>query len=158
VLNSCEFARLDCAPRPCGNGTLSIADWVQTGRYVAGLDTPILVSDCSAAAGFTPAAARGANHPLGRRGNSVRARVVTNIAVEAGQTNSLPILLDAQGDETGITFSLHFDPTLLQFVSASLVGEATNAVLFLVNSNQVAEGRVGLFVGLNVGRTLPPGL
>ena len=29
----------DVAPRPDGDGTLTIADWVQEGRYVAGLDT-----------------------------------------------------------------------------------------------------------------------
>src|SRR5207249_3391694 len=32
----------DVAPRPNGNnnGTVSIADWVQCGRFAAGLDTP----------------------------------------------------------------------------------------------------------------------
>ncbi len=29
----------DVAPRPNGNGTVSIADWVQVGRFAAGLDT-----------------------------------------------------------------------------------------------------------------------
>ena len=30
----------DVAPRPDGDGTLTIADWVQEGRYIVGLDTP----------------------------------------------------------------------------------------------------------------------
>lgn len=30
----------DLAPRPYGNGTVSITDWTQTGRFVIGLDTP----------------------------------------------------------------------------------------------------------------------
>ncbi len=30
----------DVAPRPDGNGVLDVADWVQEGRYVAGLETP----------------------------------------------------------------------------------------------------------------------
>ncbi|MEP7338233.1 MAG: kelch repeat-containing protein [Acidobacteriota bacterium] len=30
----------DVAPRPNGNGSLTISDWVQVGRFVAGLDTP----------------------------------------------------------------------------------------------------------------------
>lgn len=35
----------DVAPRPNGNGNLSIADWVQTGRFAAGVDTPSLGSE-----------------------------------------------------------------------------------------------------------------
>jgi len=30
----------DVAPRPGGNGTLTVADWVQVGRFAIGLDTP----------------------------------------------------------------------------------------------------------------------
>ena len=30
----------DVLPRPAGDGSLNISDWVQVGRYVAGLDTP----------------------------------------------------------------------------------------------------------------------
>jgi hypothetical protein len=30
----------DVAPRPSGNGSVTITDWVQTGRFVAGQDTP----------------------------------------------------------------------------------------------------------------------
>ena len=35
----------DVAPRPNGNGALSIADWVQIGRFAAALDTPALGSE-----------------------------------------------------------------------------------------------------------------
>jgi hypothetical protein len=30
----------DVSPRPAGSGTVTIADWVQIGRFVAGIDTP----------------------------------------------------------------------------------------------------------------------
>ncbi|NBO56677.1 MAG: hypothetical protein EBU84_19260 [Actinobacteria bacterium] len=45
-----DFLKTDCAPRlntdgslRLGNGSLSVADWVQAGRYAAGLDplTPV---------------------------------------------------------------------------------------------------------------------
>ncbi len=37
----------DAAPKPSGNGTISIADWVQVGRYAAGLDLlPSSTCDC----------------------------------------------------------------------------------------------------------------
>jgi hypothetical protein len=35
----------DVAPRPFGNGSLSLADWVQNGRFAAGLDTPTAGSE-----------------------------------------------------------------------------------------------------------------
>lgn len=35
----------DVSPRPTGNGTVSIADWAQIGRFVAGLDTPAAGSE-----------------------------------------------------------------------------------------------------------------
>jgi hypothetical protein len=35
----------DVAPRPDGDGTVSVVDWVQVGRYVAALDTPTNASE-----------------------------------------------------------------------------------------------------------------
>jgi len=37
--NGSEFQRADCAPRSTlGDGAITIADWVQVGRYMTGLD------------------------------------------------------------------------------------------------------------------------
>jgi hypothetical protein len=80
------------------------------------------------------------------------------MAVERGQTNCLQVLLDAQGDENGLTFSLQFDTNLLSYVSARLAGSASAASLFIRNTNQLAQGRVGLFVGLDPDQSLPAGL
>ena len=39
VTNAGEFQRADCAPRATlGDGVLTVSDWVQVGRYAAGLD------------------------------------------------------------------------------------------------------------------------
>ena len=39
VANGIDFQKADCAGRTTlGNGVLSISDWVQVGRYAAGLD------------------------------------------------------------------------------------------------------------------------
>lgn len=35
-----EAFEADVAPRPLGNGRVTIADWVQTGRFAVGIDTP----------------------------------------------------------------------------------------------------------------------
>jgi uncharacterized protein (TIGR03437 family) len=35
----------DVAPRPNGNGSLSLTDWVQTGRFISGADTPAAGSE-----------------------------------------------------------------------------------------------------------------
>ena len=48
----------DVAPRPNGNGSLSIADWVQAGRFAAGLDTTNTASEFQRA-DCAPRAARG---------------------------------------------------------------------------------------------------
>lgn len=46
-----EFERADCAPRgTLGDGQLKVTDWVQVGRYVAGLDDPTPAGGPSVAA------------------------------------------------------------------------------------------------------------
>ena len=50
----------DVAPRPDGNGVVDVADWVQEGRYVAGLDTmPAYPNSIFMAADCAPLATKG---------------------------------------------------------------------------------------------------
>jgi hypothetical protein len=141
--NTCEFIRADCAPRPCGNGSITIADWVQAGRYALGLD--LLVSPCGGPGPDPVPAAQG-----------TRTLAVTNMMIGPGQTNCLQILLNAQGDENAVGFSLNFETNLLTFVSASLGRGASNALLNL-NRNDLSRGRVGLALALPTGQTLAAG-
>jgi len=154
--NACELARADCAPKPCGNGTITVSDWVQAGRYVAQLDSPAATTDCLAGgAGFSPAGGWRAEPSL-PVGQHVRWLTATDIALAPGLTNRLPILMQAQGNEAGISFSLSYDPNLLTLVSADCGPDARNAILHF-NTNRLAQGQIGLILALPTGTAFAAG-
>lgn len=70
----------------------------------------------------------------------------------------LPITLAAQGDEVRLSFSLHFNPAVLQNPTLTLTAEA-EALLpgatVEVNAVDAAEGRVGWSVTLAAGQRMP---
>lgn len=148
-----EFQRADCAPRDQkGDGQISITDWVQAGRYAAGLDAAqtaggptssfgFSVTEESFAAGFTAHA-----RPLR----------IPNATLQRGQTGEIAIEIEAEGDENAIGLSVEFDPTALSFVSAT-AGSSLENPLLNVNSNQAANGRVGLAMALPAGKALKAG-
>jgi hypothetical protein len=81
---------------------------------------------------------------------------VADMTVGRGQTNALSVLLEAQGDENALGFSLGFDTnvlTLLKVVRGSGAASAT----WYVNTNQVARGRLGLSFALPPEETFAPG-
>jgi hypothetical protein len=66
------------------------------------------------------------------------------------------VSLSAQGDENALGVSLVFDPGVVSWGGASLGADATGGAL-LVNTNQAAQGRVGLVLALGTGTVLAPG-
>lgn len=149
-INSCQFEKADCAPRPAGNCLLTVGDWVQTGRYLADMDPSNFVGVCTPPAGFAPA---GMFMPASMQ----RVVCLTNTAVEQGGTNWFQVVLESNGDENGLAFSLAFDTNKLAFVSAR-VGPGVvldDLAAFLANPN--VKGRVGVFLGLNTDLTFPAG-
>jgi hypothetical protein len=151
ITNGSEFQKVDCAPRnTLGDGKLTVADWVQAGRYAAGLDplTP--------AGGPTSVAA----HSLiagAEDVSSTRQITVQSGSTVKGMTITLPITMVAQGDETALAFSLNFDPTALQYVSA-VKGSDTSSANLVVNANQAAGGQVAMVLCLpSVGSHFPAG-
>ncbi|MGH9803262.1 MAG: hypothetical protein ACRD82_23100, partial [Blastocatellia bacterium] len=78
------------------------------------------------------------------------ARIVAT-TIERGQTGNVLIELDARGSENAFGFSLSFDASQLQFVSALLGPDAANASLN-VNSIQAANGRLGFVLALPAGQ------
>jgi hypothetical protein len=83
----------DVAPRPNGsnNGTISVSDWVQTGRFVAGLDTPNPGSEFQ----------RADVAPRGTFGNAV---ITVSDWVQAGRyTAGLDPITPAQGPTTPLS-------------------------------------------------------
>jgi hypothetical protein len=140
VSNGSEFQRADCAPRATlGDGQITVADWVQVGRYAVGLD-PLTV-------------AGGPTSPLPQMENPgppVKTDFSSILLVPLSQgslTNSVAVDLVAQGDENALSFSITFDPTMVQFAKASL-GSGAPGAAFVQNTNLAASGNVGFLVGL----------
>jgi hypothetical protein len=151
-VSDAEFQRADCAPRATlGNGFISITDWVQAGRYAAGLDpiTPVggPVQPAQPAAALAKAA-------LSLGGTSTLVLPQTNIL--PGTTLTFAVRLEAQGDENALGFSLAFDSARLQFLGAARAAAMSNAVLNL-NTNQAAAGKLGVALALPAGASLGAG-
>ena len=147
--DSSEFQRADCAPLSTfGDGKITIADWVQAGRFAVGLDpiTPAQgpsrpVNGLQAEELRTQAAAFAEAQPELTR--VVRAR---SVEFTRGELNALPIELEAQGNENGVSFSLNFDAKQLLF-SHAVAPEGWS-----VNVNAEQSGRLGLMVAMSAGR------
>src|SRR6185312_3601030 len=151
ISNSSEFQRVDCAPRDTlGDGQIKVTDWVQAGRYAAGLDP------ATAAGG--PASQTGSNVPVVMPNVPVSRLVTINSgSTVKGLTTTVPITLQAQGNEAGLAFSLNFDPAVLKYVSATN-GSATSGATLVVNANQAGSGKLALVIALPGGNQLPAGL
>jgi hypothetical protein len=114
-----EFMRADCAPRAsCGDGSISIADWVQTGRYAVGLD-PLAAAAGPTAPGVGVGAARAAQMSSTHGAPVLRAPSKVKRAVDLGKTSIprggagvVPVTLLALGDEDALGFTVTFDPNL----------------------------------------------
>jgi len=166
-----EFQRADTAPRlSFGDGIITIADWVQTGRYTAGLD-PIAVAGGPTGPSFTESRVenRGSgieaendlqssildprSSTLNQQSRVVR---VVNVNGQRGQQALVTIEVDALGTENALGFSLNFNPGALTFVSAVAGPDAADA-MFNLNSMQAANGRVGVAMALEAGKTFTAG-
>jgi hypothetical protein len=156
----CEFQKADCAPRSTlGNGVVSTTDWVQAGRYAAGIDscTPAGGPDCpggktleASALVFESTASRFEKQTAGR---TVR---IVDTTIGGGQTGTVTLELDAEGNENALGFSLGFDTSALTFVSAAK-GSGAAAALMQVNSAEAGDGRVGFGLALEVMDSFPAG-
>ena len=142
-----EFQRADCAPRgSLGDGYITVTDWAQALRYVAGLDAPTLAGGPSVQA----TSLRTASLPAGSRRVSIG-----SVILAAGRSATVPVQLQATGDETAAGFTLRFDPTALTFVSAR---SALTGAMVLVNTTRAGSGRVGVAMVLAPGTSAPAGL
>jgi hypothetical protein len=164
VLNSCEFQRVDCAPRtnailgtlPLGDGRLSVADWTQAGRYAAAVD-PLT----QAGGPITPAAPTGnrAVLPAGHSAKDdglVRSVRLAGCTAAQGQAFSVPVELTALGGENALGFSVQFDPTRLTYQGVSLADGAAGTAL-QVNASQADGGSVGVVLAKSIGQSFAAG-
>ncbi|MBE0543007.1 MAG: immunoglobulin domain-containing protein [Verrucomicrobia bacterium] len=144
--SSSEFQRADAAPRATlGDGRIKVTDWVQTGRYIAGLD---------------PAAAIGGpTVEIAPNGSSVpgsRQLRVGSTNLLQGQSATITVELQAQGDENALGFTLSFDPAALTFNNVNL-GSNMGGASLTANTIQAATGRLGLVLGLSTGTSVGAG-
>ncbi|MDB6067357.1 MAG: regulatory domain of in-like proprotein convertase [Pedosphaera sp.] len=148
--NAGEFQKADCAPRSTlGDGLLTVADWVQAGRYAAGLDPLTLAGGPTGPVGGVPSPAS-LGHTKSGLGSSDRTLTILSTNAQAGQACQVSVVLNSQGDENALGFSLTFDPSVLSFTGADLGGGADGAKLN-VNSNLATDGTVAMALALPVG-------
>jgi len=139
VSNASEFQRADCAPKgTSGDGQLKVTDWVQAGRYGSATDLPSVIGGPTAA--VSPTVLTGGPRAV----NISAGTTAKGIAV------TLPVMLQSQGNENALGFSVNFDPTILKYVSTTKGSAATSSTL-VVNTNQAASGVVGVLIALSSG-------
>jgi len=151
-----EFQRADCAPRgTCGDGKLTMADWVQAGRYAIGLD-PVARADGPWTTLGTGVAGV-ATAPAAASAYAPRSAVsLQPAAMTSGRAGLVYVLLNAQGNESALGFTLNFDPKLLRFTGARLGSGAGNALLN-VNTANAGTGAVGIGLAFPLTRALEKG-
>jgi hypothetical protein len=149
ISNGLEFQRADSAPRDTlGDGQITVADWVQMGRYAAGLDPITAVGGPS-----SPMRSDIVHNPVKLGGS----RLVSLTPVTQGAlTNTLAVQLTAQGDESALGFTVTFDPALMRFVNATLGSGAAGASL-APNTAGAANGVLGFVIGYYPPNTFAAG-
>lgn len=150
-----EFQRADCAPQSTrGDGAITVFDWVQVGRYAVGLDSTVPAGGPLAEVASIGTLAKDAS--ITRTADSGCEVKIVEMNLVQGRSGTLSVILDAQGTENALGFSMAFDPTAIGFVSASLGSGATGAMLN-VNTNQAGTGHVGFAIALSPGQTFGTG-
>jgi uncharacterized protein (TIGR03437 family) len=81
---------------------------------------------------------------------------VSSASGQRGQTVTVNVELDAQGNENALGFSLNFNPNEMSFINVALGADASGAML---NSNtmRAANGRLGFALALETGQTFSAG-
>ena len=173
----------DVSPLPAGNQLVDITDWVQVGRYVAGLDDlaagpafqradcaplatsgdgALTVSDWVQVGRFASGldlsgAADGPTAPLPYTPappSTDRVIHLGSATLVAGQTQEIPVTLAASGGENAVGFSVGYDPAVLKLVG---VVKGTGSQKATLNVNTRQAGKVGVALALNVGSKFPAG-
>jgi len=147
-----EYQRADCADRATqGDGQLTVVDWVQAGRYAVGLDALV-----PAGGPTMPGGSRAPRYQAAGKTPVLRTVSLAPATLTRGKTGAVQVVLNAQGNESALGFTLNFDPKQMKFLGAKLVGMASNATLN-VNTAQAASGHVGIALMLPLPQTVKAG-
>ena len=168
-----EFQRADCAPyNTKGDGVLNATDVNLAEQYlisavaqqiVGGPTVPVLppVAEEQNALNLIG----GGKSETGVSKAALLPRVVRagDVSTSAGATVVVPILVDAEGDETGYSFTLDYDPMILTMpvVLAGDVGGTRAFVIGDAPNNGVPRGKITFslrnFTGGPNGNAIPAG-
>jgi hypothetical protein len=140
-----EAQRADCAPRSTlGDGHINVADWVQAGRYSVGLDPLTPAGGPTQITIVEPKDWKGRGTPRDLR--------IAGQEIWSGQdVVSVPVELVTQGGESGITFSVHYNPSVLSYEGYGKGGDAGLHSELIVRTEQRAKGRLGFGIALRPG-------
>jgi hypothetical protein len=150
-----EFQRADCAPKSSkGDGIINVNDWVQAGRFAIGLDPLAVIGGPSKESG-------GGGNVKGiavlSGGDSVGSKIrISDGVIYSGETCTVSIQVEAKGNESGVSFSLAFDPTVLTYAGADK-GEGAKDAAMNVNASGASVGKLGLALAM-LGTSFKPGV
>jgi hypothetical protein len=130
---------------------MTVTDWVQAGRYAAGLD-PLTPAGGPATQSLSLPVRQRSAQPVGQS----RFLRAANATLVRGHSGEIFIELLGLGDENAIGFSINFDPGQLAYVAAE-AGVAASGTTLNVNTNQITSGRLGFALALLPGGVFPPG-
>lgn len=158
-----EFQRADVSPAGSkGGGTLTSADVTVLRLYISNstltpVGGPSTMSSLAPLTYFVPDTVTN-----DRRKNVNLAAGDIRVVDQIGQPGDfvvVPLELDSGGNENGVTASVQFDSSVLTYVNAALGPDASGlpGTTFDTNVTQLASGRVGLSMTLNIGATFTPG-
>lgn len=135
-----ELQRADSSPRnDGGDGALTVSDVMQARRFAAGLDPTPEALGPNEPASFAPKTING-------RSSGLLPREVKPITIiRNGNQIEVGIVMETQGDETGLGFGLNFDPAVLSNPVVNLRPIASGSSLTL-NTAQVAAGKLGVLL------------
>ncbi|HTY86563.1 MAG TPA: LamG-like jellyroll fold domain-containing protein [Candidatus Acidoferrum sp.] len=182
TLTPTEYAA-DVYPRTNGDNQVTLLDWAEVGRMVAGLDFPVN-SDELARADCAPRyapdgvltvtdwvqAGRYAlaldsltlvNSPAGSGApppddpGTNRVLQVATVSAQRGQPVSVPVQLVCQTNENAVGLTLGYNTNQLKWISVAL-GSAMTGGRLNINSNQL-RGELGVVMALPPGAALPAG-
>lgn len=160
-----EFQRADSAPvRTQGDGVLNAGDVLQAQRYLENSDTKQNAGGPTTAGGsFAGSASSGISDGGAKSANGItapaavmRAVRVQNTNATRGSTVDIAVLIDANGDEAGYSFTLNYDDAVL--TNPTLVStKAGGSPSFNFGVSGRISGGVSFFggpVANGVGQTL----
>lgn len=137
-----EFQRADIAPiETFGDGTLDANDIVQSRRDILRLDAPR-----SASGPLQPTSQMRWLSVESYKPTFGRALLIPRLVASAGDTVSVPIEINALGDEFAISFTIEFDPMILSDPDVVLSEAFDGTAALTVNLDEAKDGRIAVLI------------